>query len=87
MRLRFVPLAAHVAQDLKGTWETLEAQADGSVNVTFAMPDVEWAASMALGFGPIVTVLEPAANSQCRQSRCLSRNVDCEARRAHFDSV
>ena len=60
MRLRFAPSAAHVAQDLKGTWETLEAQADGSVIVTFAMPDVEWAASMALGFGPIVTVLEPA---------------------------
>lgn len=60
MRLRFASSAAHVARDLAGTWETLEAQTDGSVIVTLAMPDVMWAASMALGFGPIVTVLEPA---------------------------
>ncbi len=60
MRLRFVPSAAHVAHDLRETWETLNVQADGSVIVTLAMPDVNWATSMALGFGPIVTVLEPA---------------------------
>lgn len=60
MRLRFAPAAAQVARDLGETWETLEAPSDGSVIVTLAMPDMTWAASMALSFGPIATVLEPA---------------------------
>ncbi len=60
MRLRFAPQAASIARDLGATWETLEEQADGAVIVSLKMPDLQWAASMALGFGPIVTVLEPA---------------------------
>ncbi len=59
MRLRFAPASAQVARDIGDTWEKLEDQADGSVVVTLSMPDMMWAASMALGFGPIVTVLEP----------------------------
>ena len=40
-------------------WDAVEDQADGAVIVTLTMPDLQWAASLALGFGPIVTVLEP----------------------------
>ncbi len=64
VRLRFAPQGAHIARDLAGTWDTLEEQADGAVIVALTMPDLQWAASMALGFGPIVTVLEPAELSQ-----------------------
>jgi predicted DNA-binding transcriptional regulator YafY len=59
VRLRFAPQGAHIAHDLAGTWDALEEQADGAVIVTLTMPDLRWAASMALGFGPFVTVLEP----------------------------
>ena len=65
MRVRFAPSGAHVAHDLRETWETIETQADGSVIVSLTMPDLNWATSMVLGFGPIVTVLEPA---ELRQS-------------------
>jgi predicted DNA-binding transcriptional regulator YafY len=60
MRLRFRPDAAQVARDAGVGWEQVEEQADGSVEVTLSMPDLQWAASMTLGFGPIVTVIEPA---------------------------
>lgn len=60
LRLRFAPQAAQVARDLGPTWDAFQEQADGSVVVSLKMPDLQWATSMALGFGPIVTVLEPA---------------------------
>jgi predicted DNA-binding transcriptional regulator YafY len=59
VRLRFTPQAAHVALDNRAMWQSFEEQADGSVMVTVALPDLQWAASMVLGFGPIITVLEP----------------------------
>jgi predicted DNA-binding transcriptional regulator YafY len=59
MRLRFSPQTKHVVSELGATWDALEDQADGAVIVTMAMPDLQWAASMALSLGPIVTVLEP----------------------------
>jgi predicted DNA-binding transcriptional regulator YafY len=37
----------------------VEQQPDGSVLATFSMPDPVWAASLALSFGPAVTVEEP----------------------------
>jgi predicted DNA-binding transcriptional regulator YafY len=43
----------------------LEEQPDGSVIVTFLTPDVIWATSTALAYGPRVTVLEP---EEVRQS-------------------
>jgi len=58
-RLRFAPEAAHVALDNRAMWQSYEEQADGSVMVTITLPDLQWAASMAFGFGPILTVLEP----------------------------
>lgn len=57
--LRFAPDAASIARDCGVPWDTLETQNDGAVIVTLTMPDLQWAASMALGFGPIVTALEP----------------------------
>lgn len=59
VRLRFAPEAAHVALDNRAMWQTCEPQPDGSIVVTTTMPDLQWAASMALGFGPIIKVLEP----------------------------
>ena len=32
---------------------------DGTIEVTFQAPDLEWAASTALAYGPAVEVLEP----------------------------
>jgi predicted DNA-binding transcriptional regulator YafY len=58
-RLHFEPAAAHIALDNRAMWQTCEPQSDGSVIVTATIPDLHWAASMALGFGPIVAVLEP----------------------------
>ena len=58
--MRFAPSAAHIARDRPVPWDTFEEQSDGAVIVTLTMPDLQWGASLALGFGPIVTVLEPA---------------------------
>lgn len=60
VRMRFVPQGAQIARANRGYWETLEEQPDGSVMVTLSAPDLEWAASSALAYGPLVTVLEPA---------------------------
>jgi len=58
-RLCFTPQAAHVALDSRAFWEALEEQPDGSIEVTFYAPDLTWAASSTLAYGPIVEVLEP----------------------------
>lgn len=59
VRLRFMPQAAAVAHANRSSWETLEEQPDGSIEVTFGSYDLPWAASSALAYGSIVTVLEP----------------------------
>jgi predicted DNA-binding transcriptional regulator YafY len=64
VQLRFAPQGAFLARDLSATWDTLEEQSDGAIIVTLTMPDLQWAASMALGLGPFVTVLEPAELQQ-----------------------
>jgi len=58
-RLRFNPQAAGVAMDNRAFWDVMEEQPDGSVVVAFSAPDLNWAASTALAYGPIVEVLEP----------------------------
>ena len=50
-------------------WETVEPQPDGGVIVTLAVPDMEWAASTALAYGPIVEVLEPPELRQMMAGR------------------
>jgi predicted DNA-binding transcriptional regulator YafY len=59
VRLRFAPSAAHLARNHAAWMETADPQADGSVRATFPMPDLNWAASFVLSFGPAVTVEEP----------------------------
>ena len=48
-----------MALDNRAIWDALEEQGDGSLIVTMAAPDLLWAASTAMAFGPIVVVLEP----------------------------
>jgi len=59
VRLRFAPAFAHLATNNRPWWESVEQQADGSVRVTLSLPDMVWAASMAMSYGPAVTVEEP----------------------------
>jgi predicted DNA-binding transcriptional regulator YafY len=58
-RLRFAPEMAGPALESPANWQSCEEQADGSVMVTLAAPDLRWAASTALAYGPLVEVLEP----------------------------
>jgi len=59
VRMCFAAQFAHLAQYTRGYWETLDEQPDGSVVVSFSTPDINAAASNALAYGPVVTVLEP----------------------------
>lgn len=59
-RLKFAPRAADVAYSDRAAWSALESQPDGSVLVDYAAPDLYWAASTALAYGPSVEVLAPA---------------------------
>jgi predicted DNA-binding transcriptional regulator YafY len=56
-----------VALDNRATWDAQEEQTDGSLIVTMAAPDLLWAASTAMAFGPIVVVLQP--EEVCRMVR------------------
>jgi predicted DNA-binding transcriptional regulator YafY len=58
-RLRFGPESALIALDNRAYWDSFEEQADGSVVVTFAAPDLEGAASIVLRYGFPATILEP----------------------------
>ena len=58
-RLKFDSATAHIVAGNHSYWQTVEPQADGSVEVTFPAPTLEWAASSALAYGPAVEVLEP----------------------------
>ena len=58
-RLRFEPEAANIVAGNHAYWETVEPKQDGSVEVTFPSPTLEWAASTTLAYGPAVEVMEP----------------------------
>jgi predicted DNA-binding transcriptional regulator YafY len=58
-RLRFEPEFANILAGNHSYWETIETKPDGSVEVTFPSPSLEWAASTTLAYGPAVEVLEP----------------------------
>ena len=60
VRMRFAAQAAQIARANSPYWESLEEQPDGSLVVTLSAPDLKWAASTLLAYGPVVTVLEPA---------------------------
>jgi predicted DNA-binding transcriptional regulator YafY len=58
-RLRFEAAHANIIAGNQSYWEMVEPQPDGSVEVTFLSPTLEWAASTTLAYGPAVEVLEP----------------------------
>jgi len=58
-RLLLTAEARQAALDSHGYWETVEPQPDGSAIVTFSAPNLEWAASTTLAYGPLVEVLDP----------------------------
>ncbi len=58
--LQFAPEFAYIAMENRAYCDSVEEQPDGSVIVTMTTPDLQWAASTASSYGPIVTVLEPA---------------------------
>jgi predicted DNA-binding transcriptional regulator YafY len=64
VRLRFFPEMAHIAIDESYWWETVEPQPDGSVIVSQAFLDLDSAARMALSYGTLAAVLEPAELQQ-----------------------
>ncbi|MBN2500168.1 MAG: YafY family transcriptional regulator [Anaerolineales bacterium] len=57
--LRFAPEAAHIVQANHFSWEAVQKNADGSLDVTMAAPDLYWIASLVLSFATWVTVLDP----------------------------
>jgi predicted DNA-binding transcriptional regulator YafY len=58
-RLRFEPEFVHILAGNHSYWEKVETKPDGAVEVTFASPTLEWAASTTLAYGPAVKVLDP----------------------------
>ena len=58
-RLQFSAEGALVAHSLAVMWSELKLQPDGSVEVSMAAPDLEYAAQFVLSFGPLVVVLAP----------------------------
>jgi predicted DNA-binding transcriptional regulator YafY len=59
VRLRFAPEGALLALDDRAMWDSLDEQDDGSVTVTFAVPNLEAAARTVLSYAPHAVVLEP----------------------------
>jgi predicted DNA-binding transcriptional regulator YafY len=70
--MRFNPEAALLALDDRSYWETLEELEDGSVEVALTVPDLEWAARVALGYAPHAIVLEPDELRKMVQERARS---------------
>lgn len=69
VRLFFAADAAIQALDNRAYWEAIEEQPDGSITVTFAMPDLESAAGIILGQVPLAVVLEPEELRELVQER------------------
>jgi predicted DNA-binding transcriptional regulator YafY len=59
VRLQLSPEVAAFALSTPAAWEKVEPQPDGSVIVVTSLPDIYWAASMTLSYGPSAIVLEP----------------------------
>ena len=58
-RLKFLPDSTHFARLNRFAWSEFAEQSDGSLLVTFPAPDLNWAASTVLAYGPLVEVLDP----------------------------
>jgi predicted DNA-binding transcriptional regulator YafY len=60
VRLHFAPETALQALDNRSHWDSLNEQPDGSIIVTFDVPDIEVAASIMMSYTHLSQVLEPA---------------------------
>jgi predicted DNA-binding transcriptional regulator YafY len=58
-RLHFAPNAALQALDNQTQWDSLEKQPDGSIIVTFEIPEIEVAANIIVSYGYLAKILEP----------------------------
>jgi predicted DNA-binding transcriptional regulator YafY len=58
-RLKFTPAAVPAARSNRFFWSDFAEQPDGSLLVTLPAPDLNWAASTILAYGPVVEVLDP----------------------------
>jgi predicted DNA-binding transcriptional regulator YafY len=78
VRLRFLPFGADVAHHNRSYWRSFDEQPDGSILVTYESPDLIWAASVALSYGPLVVVEEPAELAQFmqQQARAILENYE-----------
>jgi predicted DNA-binding transcriptional regulator YafY len=59
VRMHFSPRLAQPAREYTLSAEAMETQADGSLILTMLTPDLSWAVSTALAYGPEVSMLEP----------------------------
>jgi predicted DNA-binding transcriptional regulator YafY len=57
--LRFEPQVAEAARSSRLVWDALEEEPGGGVRVTLRAPDLTWAASTVISYGPRVSVLDP----------------------------
>ena len=58
-RMRFFPEMSHIARYNQSYWDSIQDLPDGSVEVTFLAPTLEWAASNVLAYGPAVKIESP----------------------------
>ena len=74
--MRFLPPGADIARYNRSYWRSFDEQPDGSILVTYQSPDLIWAASVALSYGPLVVVEEPAALAEFiqQQARTILEN-------------
>ena len=73
VRMRFSPSAAAAAREEAHSWDEMVEQPDGSLIVSFGATDPDWAARVALWYGPDVEVLKPAELRE--RLRCLAHGV------------
>jgi len=59
VEIRFAPEVAHVIREWRVGWQHLTENADGSVTVAFASPDLDWPTSVVLRYGAQATALRP----------------------------
>jgi len=78
VRLRFLPFGVDVAHHSRSYWRSFEEQPDGSILVTYESPDLIWASSVALSYGPLVVVEEPAELAELirQQARAILGNYE-----------
>ena len=72
VRMHFSTRIAQAAREYAQSWEAMDVQPDGSLIVTLLTPDLPWAVSTALAYGPEVTILEPPEAAQMAKDWALA---------------